>query len=151
VAEAGAGLELLRKPERRTHLVGDGSTDLLHALLVDLDDPAQQLDPLLARRERERLERTPRCGDGLVDIGFGAKRNLVQRFLARRIDDGQSLFRNGVHPRSVDVEFQPIDHDCDLCALSSRGSSPGSIHQLVSAFIARWIPATSAGMTTAAR
>ena len=69
VAEAGAGLGLLRKPERRAHLVGDGPADLLHALLVDLDDPAQQLDALLARGEREGLEGAARGRNGLVDVG----------------------------------------------------------------------------------
>ena len=63
VAEAGAGLHLLRHRQRRAHLVGDGGADILHAGLVDLDDlgRAARRAPRgwSAKRSRRRAWRRP--------------------------------------------------------------------------------------------
>ena len=84
VAEAGAGLKLLRKAQRRAHFIGDGPADVLHPALVDLDDPAKQLDALLARCERVRLERAARGRNGLVHVLCGTEGDLVQDLLRSR-------------------------------------------------------------------
>jgi len=110
VTEARAGLQLLGHRQRRAHLVGDGGADLLHAALVNLDDFGEQRDALVAARLRIGLERAPGGGDGLVDVGLGADRNLVHRFFRRRIDDGDGLLDDRIDPGAVDVELHAIDH-----------------------------------------
>ncbi len=99
VTEAGAGLQLLRHRQRGAHLVGDGSADILDAGLVDLDDPGQQRDALLAAGLRERLEGALGGGDRLVDVGLGAERNFIHRLFGRRIDDGRGFLDGGIGPR----------------------------------------------------
>src|SRR5205085_1849610 len=110
MAEAGAGLQLLGHRQRRAHLVGDGGADVLHAGLVDLDDFRKQHHTLLAAGLRKSIEGTARRGDGLVDVGFGAERNLIHRLFSRRIDDGRGLLDDGIDPGAVDVELHAIDH-----------------------------------------
>src|SRR5882724_5849267 len=91
IAEAGAGLHLLRHRQRRAHLVGDGGANILHAGLVDLDDFREQRHALLAGGLRKRREGALGRGHRLVDVGLGAERNLIHRLFGRRVDDGGGL------------------------------------------------------------
>src|SRR5258705_4004598 len=110
VAEAGAGLHLLRHRQRRAHLVGDGGANILHAGLVDLDDFREQRHALLAGRLRKRPEGALGRGHRLVDVGLGAERNLVHRLFGRRVDDGGGLLDDRIDPGAVDVELHAVDH-----------------------------------------
>ncbi|MHC2383826.1 hypothetical protein ACVIHA_008248 [Bradyrhizobium liaoningense] len=110
MAEAGAGLELFRHRQRRAHLVGDSSADLLETALVDLDDLRQQRNALLAAGLGEGGKSALGGGDGLVHVGLGAQRNLVHRLFRRRIDHGGGLLDGGIDPGAVDVELHAIDH-----------------------------------------
>ena len=111
MTEAGAGLKPLCEAQGGAHLIGDGGTDVLQPSLVDLDDLGQQLDALLARREREGLERAPRRRHRLVDIRRRAESDLVQGLLGRGVDDGKRLLRPGILPGTVDVELETLNHD----------------------------------------
>src|ERR1019366_594810 len=110
MAEAGAGLQLLRHRQRGAHLVGDRGADILHAGLVDLDNFGEQRDALLAAGLRKGLEGAARGGHGLVDVGLGAERNLIHRLFGRRVDDGLGLLDDGIDPGAVDVELHAVDH-----------------------------------------
>src|SRR6266478_4446566 len=110
VAEAGAGLHLLRHRQRRTHLVGDGGANILHAGLVDLDDFREQRHALLAGGLRKRREGAPGRGHRLVDVGLGAERNLIHRLFGRRVDDGGGLLDDRIDPGAIDVELHALDH-----------------------------------------
>jgi len=110
VTEAGAGLRALSHRDRCAHLVGDGGGDVLGAGLVGLDDLLEQRDALLARRDREGLERLARCGDRLVDVGLGADGHIVHRLFGGRIDHGNRLHDSRVDLGAVDIEFHAIEH-----------------------------------------
>src|SRR6476661_8711741 len=107
---AGAGLQLLGHRQRRAHLVGDGSADILHAALVDFDDLAEQRHALLATGLRKRLERALGRGHGLVDVGLGAERNLIHRLFSRRVDDGRGFLDDGIDPGAIDIKLHAVDH-----------------------------------------
>ena len=47
----------------------------------------------------KRRERAPRRGDGLVDVGGRAERDLVHGLLGRGIDDGSVFLADGIRPR----------------------------------------------------
>ena len=110
VAEAGAGLGPLRHPERRAHLPADDLAELACAALVDLDDPVEQGQPLVARRERVGLEGRPRRRHGDVDVVRAAHGDGLDRLFRRRVDDGQRLAGQRGDPLSVDVELPSVLH-----------------------------------------
>jgi hypothetical protein len=127
MAETGAGLQPFSHRQRRTHLVGDGGADLLHAALVDLDDLFQERDALLAAGLRIGHEGALGGGNGLVEVGLGAERNFVHRFFGRRIDDGGGLLDGGIDPGAVDVELHAVDHRKPRYQGAMRGN--GSVRQ----------------------
>src|SRR6185369_15706745 len=49
-------------------------------------------------------------GDGLVEVGLRAERNLIHRFFSRGIDDRGGLLDDRVDPGAIDVELHAIDH-----------------------------------------
>src|SRR5215470_13692659 len=112
MAEAGAGLKALGEAERRAHFITDRTSDLLHALLVDLDDLGEQVHAFLALCQREGRKGPPRRGNGLVYVRFGTQGNFIERLLVCRIDHRNRLFVGRVLPRSIDVEFAALHHGC---------------------------------------
>ncbi|OIQ68680.1 hypothetical protein GALL_497260 [mine drainage metagenome] len=123
VAEAGAGLHLLRHRQRRAHFVGNRGANVLHAGLVDFDDLRQQRDTLLAAGLRIGLEGAFGRGDGLVNIGLGAERNLIHRLFGRRIDNRSGFFDDGIDPGAIDVELHAVDHRKPLDFTGNEGGT----------------------------
>src|SRR5206468_1845918 len=81
----------------------------------------EQRDALLAAGLGKGLERALGGLYRLVDVGFGAERNLIHRFFGRRIDDGGGFFDGRIDPGAVDVELQAIDHRKPLYAGRMKG------------------------------
>ena len=71
---------------------------------------SKQRDALLAAGLRKGQEGALGGGDGLVDVGLGAERNVIHRLFGRRIDDGRGLLDGRIDPGAVDVELHAIDH-----------------------------------------
>ena len=103
--EADADLVTQRKSPRRAHFFGDGKRQVVAALFVDLDDPAQEREPRLPAGEAEGRKRALGRGDRLVDVGFRAHGDLGERVLVRRIDDVQEFRLNRRNPGAVDVKL----------------------------------------------
>ena len=120
MAKARAGLHLFRHRQRRAHLVGNRSADVLHPGLVGRDDLFQKRHAFFAAGHRERFKRTAGRGDGLVHIGFRSNRDLVHPFFRRRIDDRNGLLDGRVDPGAVDIELHTIGHGVSLTAVVMR-------------------------------
>jgi hypothetical protein len=74
VTEPGRRLQRLRDGrDRGAHLLTDRLRHVVHAALVDLDDPAEQRHALLARGPRPGLERVLCRGDCPVHVGPAAQ------------------------------------------------------------------------------
>ncbi|KIU01458.1 hypothetical protein QU38_01525, partial [Staphylococcus aureus] len=86
VAEAGADLRGPGQADRGTHLQADRLGHVAGAILVLGEDRFDQRHPLVDAGAREALKGLARRGDGMVDIGFGAQRDLGDGFLGRRVD-----------------------------------------------------------------
>src|ERR1700687_3193762 len=129
MTEAGAGLHLLRHRQRRAHLVGYGGADILHAGLVDFDDPGKQRNALLTAGLRKRLEGAARGSHRLVNVGLGAERNVIHRLFSRRVDDRRGLLDDGIDPDAIDVELHAVDHRKPLDSGANGGGTerPASI------------------------
>ena len=102
-AETGRRLRGVAEADRRAHFDRQRRGDIGHALLIFLDDPAEQRQPLLARALAEGLERRLRGGDGGIDIGFGSEHDFGAGFLGRGIDDLVRRAADRIHPFAVDV------------------------------------------------
>ena len=122
VAEAGAGLEFLRKAKRRPHLVGDGPADLLHALLVDLDDPAQEVDALLARGQRNVSNARRAAATALSTSAAEPSAISYSASSLAGLTTGKVFLATGSTPHRR-YRIQPIDHDRDPC-LCHPGARP---------------------------
>ena len=86
----------------------------------------EQRDALLAAGLRIGLEGALGGGDRLVDVGFGAERNLIHRFFGRRIDDGGGLLDGGIDPGAIDVELHAVDHRKPLSCGANGGGTERS-------------------------
>ena len=80
---------------RRAHLFGDRLTEIADTLLVLLENALQDNDALLPARERLGCERLAGGGDGLIDVGRGAERDLAAHLLGGRVDDIQRFWLTG--------------------------------------------------------
>ena len=94
----------------RAHLVRDRGTDVGEARLVGGEERAEERDPLLARRLRERLERAPRRRDRGVHVLGPAERQLADHLLGGRVDHVELALRSRHDPRAVDVDLRQVVH-----------------------------------------
>lgn len=108
MAEPRVRLSAFGERERRSHLARDCGSDVSQPYLVRFDDPAEECQPLLLRRRRERhRRRLCRC-HGPIDVG-----------LLAQCDGRNDSFRSGIHhvvgsgarrvrPGAVDVELSQV-------------------------------------------
>ena len=114
MGDAAAGLDIASELLGCPHLARDGVADIVAALLVEVEDRAQQVEALLARAVAEAREGGAGGGDGAVDVGGAADRDLGVGFLGRGIDDVQQLGRDRFDPFAVDVELLLVLHGTPL-------------------------------------
>ncbi len=110
VLDAEVALPGAREGDRRAHLGDDRLREALAALLEQVADTLEQGEPIRHRRLRERLERTPRGGDGEVDVGRGARGDLPDDLLGRGIVHRNARRIRAIDPGSVDVEANVVGH-----------------------------------------
>ena len=108
--QADRNLVVEREGQGRAHLLRHGDRQVAAALLVDGDDPAQQLQALAALRKAERLKGALGGGDRLVDIRFRAERNLREGVFVRGVYDVESMGNDRIDPGSVDVKLPIVRH-----------------------------------------
>ena len=87
--EPGGRLRHRGQADRRAHLGRDRLRQIGDPRLIFGHDAGQQRLAFFDAGLAEGLERAPRGGDRLVDIGGGAQRNLGTGLLGRGIDDLQ--------------------------------------------------------------
>ena len=110
MSEAGRRLSHRGKAHRRAHLFGHRLCQIGNARLVFGDDPPDQVEPFGDAGARPCRKRAAGGGDGPVDIGGGAERDLADRLFGRRVDYLMGTAAVAVDPFAVDIVLQVAVH-----------------------------------------
>ncbi|MNT08863.1 hypothetical protein D3C72_1436200 [compost metagenome] len=101
----------LAQPLRRADLVVDGQRDVVHARLVQRDQPRQHVHAGFAGGGRPGREGRPGRRHGGIDIGRAAHGHAANHCLGGRIDDVEAAGARGWrHPLAADIELVELIH-----------------------------------------
>ena len=110
MGDADRRLSALREAGGRAHLLGDRLGDIAEPLLVLGLDALQQVDALFPRGLGVGREGLAGGGDGLVDIGGGAGRDVSADLFGGGVDDIEALGGDRIDPLTIDVKFHVFAH-----------------------------------------
>jgi len=133
VSRTDANLRVERKLQWRTHLARDRKAQVSGAFLVDGEDCFKQLDTLGPRGESEGLEGSLGCDHGFIDVRFRSERDGCERIFGRRVDDGEIVSMDRLHPGAVNIKLLVVRHAVLYLMVVQRHWSmvPNGIHMLL--------------------